>query len=75
MKTNLLKYYILAFYMSSTIAMFAQPGTGNTTDDLEQTDPAAAPIDNYVWILAAVGLVYVFLRIRTFNLQVNTTKK
>lgn len=39
---------------------------------LAQEDPGAdpdvpaAPIDNYVWVLGAIGLVYVFLRLRAF---------
>ena len=64
MKTNLLKYYIAVIYFCSTFVMVAQPGTDNDTSDLEETD--AVPIDDYVWVLAAIGLVYVFLRVRAF---------
>jgi hypothetical protein len=74
MKTNLLKYYIAAFYLCSTFVAFAQgPGEGNggTGDGaLEGGDPPA-PIDGYVWVLAAIGLVYVFFRVRTFAQQGN----
>ena len=75
MKTNLLKYYIAAFYIFSTFVMVAQPGDGNgSTGDagLEGTGgdtTPAAPIDGYVWVLAAIGLVYVFLRLRAFAQQ------
>lgn len=70
MKTNLLKYYIAAFYFASTVILFAQtgPGTDDNMGTLEGDEPAA-PIDGYVWVLAAIGLVYVFLRLRAFNLQ------
>lgn len=68
MKTNLLKYYIAAFYFCSTFVLFAQPGTDDDTGTLQGDEPAA-PIDDYVWVLAAIGLVYVFLRLRAFNLQ------
>ena len=67
MKTNLLKYYIAAFYFCSTFVMVAQPGTGNgETGDgaLEGADEPAAPIDDYVWVLALIGLLFVFLKFR-----------
>ena len=77
MKTNLLKYYIAAFYLCSTFVMIAQetPGTDDTEGGLESTDPPAAPIDGYVWVLAAIGLVYVFLRLRAFAQQQNTPQE
>ena len=70
MKNNLLKFYIAALYLCSTFAAFAQPGTDDDTGTLQGDEPAAPiDIDGYVWVLAAIGLVYVFLRIRAFNLQ------
>jgi hypothetical protein len=74
MKTNLLKYYIAAFYLCSTFVAFAQPGTDDTGGTLEGGDPPA-PIDGYVWVLAALGLVYVFLRVRTFAQQTNNPQE
>ena len=66
MKNYLLKYYIAALYICSTFVTFAQePGTDAEGGGLE-TDDVAAPIDGYVWVLATIGLVYVFLRIRAF---------
>ena len=73
MKTNLLKYYIAVIYFCSTFVMVAQPGTDNDTSDLEETD--AVPIDDYVWVLAAIGLVYVFLRLRALSFQEKTSKE
>jgi hypothetical protein len=78
MKTNLLKYYIAAFYLCSTFVMIAQPGT--ESDDtsevgLEGVDAPAAPIDAYAWVLAAIGLVYVFHRLRTFALQEKSSEE
>ncbi len=70
MKTNLLKYYTAAFYLCSTFVASAQPSDGSTGDALEGTD-TVAPIDGYVWFLSALGLVYVFLRIRAFAQQGN----
>lgn len=69
MKNNLLKYYIAAFYLCSTFIMFAQdPGTGGgiENDGTEDATPAA-PIDDYVWVLALIGLVFVFLKFRAIQ--------
>jgi hypothetical protein len=49
--------------------MFAQPADGNSTGDLEGTDAPAAPIDNYIWVLALVGLLFVFFKLRNFQNQ------
>ena len=60
MKTNLLKYYIAAFYFCSTFVLFAQPGDNDSGSGLEgdgDTTPAA-PIDDYVWVLVFVGLAF-----------------
>jgi hypothetical protein len=80
MKNNVLKYYIAAFYLCSTFVLFAQPGDGNgETGDagLEgggDTTPGA-PIDGYVWVLTAIGLVYVLLRVRAFAQQGKSPKE
>lgn len=75
MKTNLLKYYIAAFYLCSTFVTFAQPGTDDNGSGLEGTDPPTAPIDGYSWALAAIGLVYVFFIFRAFALQGSAKKE
>ncbi len=70
MKNNVLKYYIAAFYLCSTFVAFAAAVPGDDTADgsLETVDaPAAAPIDNYVWVLALVGLLFVFLKLRAIQ--------
>ena len=75
MKNTALKYYIAAFYFCSTFVLVAQPGSGNGGEGdagLEAEDAQAAPIDDYVWVLAAIGLIYVFLRIQAFAKQENT---
>ncbi len=38
-------------------------------------DEPAAPIDGYVWVLAMLGLVYVFIRVSAFAKQENTESK
>lgn len=64
MKNNVLKYYLTALYVGSTFVMYAQPGDASDSDSLEGADAPAAPIDNYIWILSVIALVYVFLKFR-----------
>lgn len=66
MKNNLLKYYIAAFYLCSNFVMFSQ---GSTSPDGLETDGDAtpAPIDDYVWVLALIGLVLVFMKFRSIQ--------
>lgn len=75
MKTNFLKYYIAAFYLCSSFITFAQPGTNDDNSGLEGDEIPAAPIDDYVLVLAAIALVYVFLKIKAFDLQGKTPKE
>ena len=74
MKNNLLKYYIAAFYLCSTFVLFAQPGTEDADGTLETTDATpAAPIDDYLWVLALVGLVFVFMKFTAIqNKKINS---
>lgn len=53
----------MVFYICSTFILFAQPGTDDNGSDLEGPDAPAAPIDDYVWGLALIGLFFVFHRI------------
>lgn len=48
----------------STIPSFAQPLDPGD-------DPVPAPIGDYVWILAAIGFVYVFFKLSAFAKQTN----
>jgi hypothetical protein len=66
MKNNLLKYYIAAFYLCSTFAVFAQPTADDTTGTLESGD-TPAPIDDYIWVLAVIGLIFVFMKYRAIQ--------
>jgi len=66
MKNNFLKYYIAAFYFCSTIVLFAQPSGVDETDG--DTTPAT-PIDDYLWVLGIIGLVFVFIRFRAFYIK------
>ena len=68
MKNNLLKFYTIAFYFASTVILFAQtePGVTDEAGTMEGGE-VAAPIDNYVWVLALVGLVTVFMKFRDMH--------
>lgn len=72
MKNTVLKYYIAAFYLCSTFVMFAQtPGTSSDNGGVEgdgtgDSTPSAA-IDDYVWVLAIIGLVFVFMRLKAIQ--------
>jgi hypothetical protein len=68
MKNNLLKFYTIAFYFASTFILFAQstPGTNDEGGTMEGEE-VAAPIDDYVWVLALVGLVPVFMKFRAMH--------
>jgi hypothetical protein len=69
MKNNVLKYYIAAFYVCATFVAFAAetPGDDTAGGSLESADAVAAPIDNYVWVLALVGLFLVFMKFRAIQ--------
>jgi hypothetical protein len=71
MKNNLLKYYIAAFYFASTFILFAQETPGVDNEDGNMEGAEVAPIDDYVWVLAVIGLLFVFYRLRAFAQQRN----
>jgi hypothetical protein len=59
------------------VVMMLSISTMSAQTDLPDApeDEPAAPIDGYVWVLATVGLVYVFLRVRAFAKQGNSQSK
>jgi len=67
MKNRVSKLYITVFFLCSTTLLLAQPGsTGDGTGGLEGGD-AAAPIDDCLWLLALIGLIFVFMRFRAIQ--------
>lgn len=67
MKTKFLKYCTIAFYLCSTFVMFAAPGDEDTGGTINDEDPVA-PIDGYyIWVMALVGLLFVFIKFRAIQ--------
>jgi hypothetical protein len=57
------------------ILLLSTPVFAQLEDPGADPDTPAAPIDGYVWVLAIVGLIYVFLRLRAFVQQGNLPRK
>ncbi len=78
-KTEKMKKYITTVsFAKITVFIFMMFTTFvNAQTDLPEApvDEPAAPIDGYVWVLAALGLVFVFLRFRALMKQSNTVIK
>lgn len=74
MKKQFNKYYIALFFLCFNFALFAQPGSGNGTGDLESTDAPAAPINDYIWILGLMGLILVFVKLKSVLIKMDESK-
>jgi len=66
MMKNLLKFTLFSFFLMSDFMIFAQPGDqdNNGGGGLEGTDPAPAPINSKLIILAVIGLFFAFYKIK-----------
>lgn len=73
MKNLFNTYYIAFFCLCSNIMLFAQPSSGSDNGDLESPD-TQAPIDENLWLLALVGLIFVFLRFKAIQARKNLAK-
>lgn len=58
MKNNLLKFYMLAFFLVSDFVMFAQPTDNDPDDDLEGNDNL--PINSKLIYLGLAGIAFAF---------------
>jgi hypothetical protein len=68
MKNNLIKFYTLAVYFCFTVVMVAQePNEGEGTLDGASDNTGVAPIGDYLWVLAVVGLVFVYFKFRSMQ--------
>lgn len=66
---------IFLIIASIFIILISNPVLAQEDPGVDPDAPAAAPIDDYVWVLAAIGLVYVFLKVRAFTLRANLPKE
>lgn len=66
MKNSVLKIYITIVCLFSNLLIFANPGDESDTGNLEGGDPPA-PIEDYLWILAVIVVVYAFWKIKVAN--------
>ncbi len=59
-------FYLLTFVLLSDFAMFAQPGSEDTggTGGLQGGDPAPAPINGKLILLAIMGVLFVMYTFR-----------
>lgn len=60
MKNILLKFYITVICLFSTVIMFAEPGEGNDVGNLESADAPAASINEQLFTLAIIGVIFAF---------------
>ena len=69
MKNQFNKYSIALFCLCSNLVLFVEPGIGNDTNDLENVDAPAAPINDYLWVLALAGLIFIFIKLKAHSRQ------
>jgi len=70
MKTNPLKYYAVAICLCANFVVLAQlPGAQDNNGALEEPETPAAPIDDYLWVLVTIGLLFVLLKLRAIYKQ------
>ncbi len=67
MKTNLLKFYILAFVLLSDFTIFAQPGMNNDGGNLEGEDAPPTPINGKIIWLGIVGVLFAIYSLNKFK--------
>lgn len=74
MKKKFNKYYIALFFLCFNFMIFAQPGSGDGSGGLESGDTPTAPINDYIWILALLGLIFVFKKMKSVPIKMNQSK-
>ncbi|RTY93908.1 hypothetical protein [Flavobacterium sp. GT3R68] len=68
MKKYITFLYTLFFTLMFSVVSFAQGDFGDPVDP-DPLDQPAAPINDYLWVLILVGLVFVFYKYRTYSKQ------
>ena len=73
MKKNIVNFLILSFCLLLNFAAFAQgpgetaetaAGTGNELEGIGEGVNSTAPINDYIWVLAIIGLVFAFYKFK-----------
>lgn len=60
MKMNQQRFFLLFALLLFNFVAFAQPGIGNDTNDLENDDLPAAPINAKLIWLAIAGIIFAY---------------
>lgn len=69
MKNNIsLKIYSLTFFLFATLSAFA----ADPEEAPEDLDGTAAPIGDYIWIVAVIGFIYIFMKYKSKMARVNS---
>ena len=63
---NFIKFCLFSFLLLTDFVAFAQPGDqdNNGGGGLEGGDPAPAPINDKIVVLAIVGLIFAFYKLK-----------
>ncbi len=64
---NIIFLFVFTFLLNITAFATDPPPSDFGGGDPNPTDTPAAPIDNYIWVLALVGLIFVFMKIRAIQ--------
>jgi hypothetical protein len=67
MKNIVSKFYIVAAFLCSTAIMFAAPGDDSDDVGGMEGQDNQLPISDYLWVLALVGLVFVYFKFRSIQ--------
>jgi hypothetical protein len=61
---NIFKLYLLSFFLLSDFVMFAEVGDDDGGGGIGGEDPAPAPINSKLILLAIMGILFVFYTFR-----------
>jgi len=67
-------FYIVLFFFCSNYALFADPGDGSDLGNLEDTDPLGASINECLWVLVLMGLIFVFIKLKSYSRKMELSK-
>jgi hypothetical protein len=68
---NYEKLSLILFMLMFNVLTFAQPGTDDGFGTLEDDDPAAASINNKLILIALIGIIYMFYKLKNSKKQLN----